>query len=163
MNLGDKTNFKGDRTCNAFNSFKILFGINLIQTNYLVLTHVPDQIICVHHTSDSYVLDLRPKTNRFQLSIILLFWPNIDSNWTCKTILVVNRFNPSIQDFNCDYPNTSLWWIAFIHRCTSPRVMYSVIFPFMLTARTSLYLDASLSHLGIDGKDACASWNIKIL
>ena len=81
--------------------FKILFEINLIQTNYLVLIHVPDQIICVHHTSDSYVLDLRPKTNRFQLSIILLFWPNIVSNLTCKTILVVNRFNPSIQDFNC--------------------------------------------------------------
>ena len=52
--------------------FKILFEINLIQTNYLVLTHVPDQIICVHHTSDSYVLVLRPNINTFYLPIILL-------------------------------------------------------------------------------------------
>ena len=132
--------------------FKTLFGINLIQTSQLILMHVPNQAICVCLCTHKWFVcswSKAKKTNIFQLPIILIFWPNIISNWTCKTILVVNRFNPSIPDFNCYNPNTSLWWIAFIHRCTSLRVMYSVIFLFMLPVRTSLYLDAFLSHLGI--------------
>lgn len=163
VNPEDKIRFKGDRPCIIFNSFQnsIWNKFDSSKPSCLDTWSRPNYAYAHVHTSDSFALDLRPNTNFFQFPIILLSWSNIVSEWTCETIFVVNRFNLFTQDFYCYYSNTSIWWIAFTHWHTSP--MYSTTFLFMLL-RQNFFKSRCIfiSFRCIDGKDACASCNIKI-